>query len=160
MFTTFIKMETFFMNTKNSKTSESHRFKYDLIDKLDLKNPNKNMPLGSLSIYYSWKNFKSTYNNNKFKITAPTWNETVYLPDGLYNIPKIQDYTEYIIKKHKTIGETAPILIYANTINNRIVFKIKTGYKLELLSKETMKLLGSTKNIIDSDKNSENVLRL
>ena len=67
---------------------------------------------------------------------------------------------EYIIKKHKTIGENAPILIYANTINNRIVFKIKSGYKLELLSKETMKLLGSTKNTIDADKNSENVPKL
>ena len=69
MFKTFIKMETFFMNTKNSKTNESHRFKYDLIDKLDLKNPNKNMALGNLSIYYTWKNVKSTYNNNKFKIS-------------------------------------------------------------------------------------------
>ena len=65
-----------------------------------------------------------------------------------------------IIEKHETIGENAPILIYANTINNRIVFKIKTGYKLELLSKETMTLLGSTKEITDSDKNSENVPRL
>ena len=82
------------------------------------------------------------------------------MPDGSYNIPKIQYYIEYIIKKHETIAENTPILIYANTINNRIVFKIKTGYKLELLSKETMKLLGSTKDIIDSDKNSENVPRL
>ena len=154
-------METFFMNSKNSKTNESHRFKYDLIDKLDLKNPNKNMVTGSLSIYYTWKNVKSTYNNNnKFKISAPTWNETFDLPHGSYNISEIQDHIEYIIKKHKTIGENAPILIYANTINNRIVFKIKTGYKLELLSKETMKLLGSTKDIIDSDKNSENIPRL
>ena len=148
------------MNTKNSKTNESHRFKYDLIDKLDLKSRNKNMALGSLNIYYTWKNVKSTYNNNKFKISAPTWNETFDLPDGSYNIPKIQDYIEYIIKKHETIGETTPILIYTNTINNNIVFKIKTRYKLELLSKETMKLLGSTKDIIDSDKNSENVPRL
>ena len=79
------------------------------------------------------------------------------MPDGSYNISEIQDYIEYITKKHETIGENAPILIYANTINNRIVFKIKSGYKLELLSKETMKLLGSTKDIIDADKNSENV---
>ena len=78
----------------------------------------------------------------------------------MYNISEIQDCIEYIIKKHETIGENAPILIYANTINNRIVFKIKTGYKLELLSKETMKLLGSTKDIIDADKNSENVPKL
>ena len=116
-------METFFMNTKNIKTNESHRFKYDLIDKLDLKNRNKNMALGSLSIYYTWKNVKSTYNNNKFEIPAPTWNEIFDLPDGSYNIPKIQDYTEYIIKKHETIGETASILIYANTIYNRIIIK-------------------------------------
>ena len=150
-------MGTFFINSKNSKTNESYRFKYDLIDKLDLKNPNKNMALANLSIYYTWKNVKSTYNNNKFKISAPTWNETFDLPDGLYNISEIQDYIEYIIKKHETIGENAPILIYANT---RIVFKIKTGYKLELLSKETMKLLGSTSSIIDSDKNSENVPKL
>ena len=118
------------------------------------------MALGNLSIYYTWKNVKSTYNDNKFKISAPTWNDTFDLPDGSYNIPEIQDYIEYIIKKHKTIAETAPILIYANTITNRIVFKIKTGYKLELLSKETMKLLGSTRDTIDADKNSENVPRL
>ena len=141
-------METFFMNTKNSKTNEPNRFKYDLIDKLDLENPNKNMALGNLSIYYTWKNVKSTY-NNKFKISAPTC-----------LIDCIIYYIEYIIKKHETIGENAPILIYANTINNRIVFKIKSRYKLELLSKEKMKLLGITKDIIDSDKNSENVPRL
>ena len=153
-------METFFMNSKNSKTNEPYKFKYDLIYKLDLKNPNKNMALANLSIYYTWKNVKSTYNNNKFKISAPTWNETFGLPDGLCNISEIQDYIEYIIKKHKTVGENAPILIYANTINNRIVFKIKSGYELELLSKEIMKLLGSTSSIIDADKNNENVPRL
>ena len=153
-------METFFMNSKNSKTSELNRFKYDLIDKLDLKNLNKNMALANLSIYYTWKNAKSIYNNNKFKISAPTWNETFDLPDGSYNISEIQDYIEYIIKKHETIGENAHTLIYANTINNRIIFKIKSGYKLELLSKETMKLLGSTNDTIDADKNSENVPKL
>ena len=138
----------------------NHRFKYDLIDKLDFKNPNRNMTLANLSIYYTWKNVKSIYENSKFKISAPTWNESFDLPDGSYNISEIMDYFEYIIKKHETIAETAPILIYANNINNRRVFKIKTGYKLELLSKETMKLLGSTSNIIHADKNSENVPRL
>ena len=85
---------------------------------------------------------------------------TFDLPHGLYNTSEIQDYIEYIIKKHKTIGENAPILIYSNTINNRIVFKIKSRYKLELLSKETMKLLGSPKDTTDVDKNSENVPKL
>ena len=81
-----------------------------------------------------------------------TCNETFDLPDGSYNISEIQDYIEYIIKKHEAIGETAPILIYANTIKNRIVFKIKSRYKLELSSIETMKLLGGTKDTIDADK--------
>ena len=157
MFTTFIKMEPFFMNTKNSKTNEPHRLKYNLIYKLDFKNPNKNMALACLSIYYTWKNVKLIYNNNKFKISAPTWNDTFDLPDGSYNISEMQDYIEHITKKHKTTAETAPILIYANKISNRIVFKIKTEYKLELLSKETVKLLGSTKDTIDADNNSENV---
>ena len=152
-------METFFMNTKNSKTNESYK-SYDLIDKLGLINPNKNMAIANLSIYSTWKNIKSIYNNNKFKISVPTWNETFDLPDESYNISEIQDYIEYIIKKHETIGENAPVLIYVNTVNNRIVFKIKSGYKLELLSKETMKLLESTKDIIDEDKNGENVPKL
>ena len=118
-------METFFMNTKNSKTSEPYRFKYDLIDKLDLRNPNRNLALANLSIYYTWKNVKSIYKNNKFKISAPTWSQKFDLPDGSYYIPEIQDYFEYMIKKHEAIAETAPILIYANNITNRIVFKIK-----------------------------------
>ena len=68
-------METIFMNTKNSKTSEPHKLRLNLTDKLNLKNPNKNMALANLSIYYTWKNIKSAYNNNKFKISAPTWND-------------------------------------------------------------------------------------
>ena len=84
--------------------------------------------------------------------SAPTWNETFDLSDGSYNIPAIQNYFEYVIKKYETIADTAPILIYANNVINRIVFQIKTGYKLELLSEETMKLLGSTSSIIDKDK--------
>ena len=148
------------MNTENSKTSEPHRFKLDLTDKLNLKNPNKNMALANLSIYYTWKNIKSEYNNNKFKISAPTWNDTFDLLDGSYSISDIQDYFEFIIKKHETLTENPPIQIYPNKIKNRIVFKIKNGYKLELLTPETMKLLGSTKKDVDSDKNSENVPKL
>ena len=87
------------MNTENSKTSEPHRFKLDLPDKLNLKNLNKNMALANLSTYYTWKNIKSEYNNNKFKISAPTWNHTCDLPDGSYCIADIQDYFEFIIKK-------------------------------------------------------------
>ena len=148
------------MNTESRKTSEPHRFKLHLTDKLNLKNPNKNMALANLSIYYTWKNIKSKYNNNKFKISAPTWNDTFDLPDGSYSISDIQDYFEFIIKKHETLTENPPIQIYPNKIKNRIVFKIKTGNKLELLTPETMRLLGSTKKDVDSDKNSENVPKL
>ena len=148
------------MNTENSKTNEPHRLKFDLTDKLNLKSLNKNMALANLSIYYTWKNIKSESKNNKFKISAPTWNDTFDLPDGSYSISDIQDYLEFIIKKHETLTENPPIQIYPNKIKNRIVFKIKTGYKLELLTHETMRLLGSTKNDVDSDKNSENVPKL
>ena len=146
------------MNTENSGTSEPHRFKLDLADKL--KTPNRNIALANLGIYYTSKNIKSEYNNNTFKISAPTWNDTFDLPEGSYSIDDIQDYFEYIIKKYETLNEDLPIEIYPNRIKNRIVFKIKTGYKLELLTPETMRLLGSTKKDVDSDKNSENVPKL
>ena len=141
-------METVFMNTLNSKTNESNRFMYQFTDKLNLKNLNKNMALANLSIYYTWKNIKSEYSNNKFKISAPTWNDEFILPNGSYNIEQIQSYFEYIIKKHETIADNPPVQIYVNKIKNRIVFKIKTGYKLELLSEETMGLLGSSKKTL------------
>ena len=96
------------MNTKNSKTSEPHRFKLDLTDKLNLKNPNKNMVLANISIYYTWKNIKSKYNNNKVKISASG--------SGSYSIADIQDYFEFIIKKHETLTENPPIQIYPNKI--------------------------------------------
>ena len=118
------------------------------------------MALANLSIYYTWKNIKSEYNNNKFKISAPTWNETFDLPDGSYSIDDIQDYFEFIIKKHETLTENPPVQIYPNKIKNRIVFKIKTGYKLELLTLETMKLLGSTKKDVGKDKDGEIVPKL
>ena len=151
-------METIFMNSENSKTSEPYRFKLDLTDKLNLKNPNKNMALANLSIYNTWKNIMFEYNNNKFKISVPTWNDI--LPHGSYSIDHSQDYSEFIIKKHVTLNQNLPIKIYLNKIKNRIVFKIKTGYKLELLTPETMRLLGSTKKDVDADKNRESVPKL
>ena len=148
------------MNTANSKTKHSNKFAYNFTDKLNLKNPNRNIALANLGIYYTWKNVKSDYNNNKFKISAPTWNDTFDAPDSSYSISALQNYFEYIIKKHETITDVSPVLIYANEINNRIVFKIKSGYKLELLPKETMKLLGSSSDTTDGDKNSELVTKL
>ena len=118
------------------------------------------MALANLSIYYTWKNIKSKYNNNKLKISAPTWNDTFDLPDRSCSISDIQDYFEFIIKKNETLTENPPIQIHPNIIKNRIFFKIKTGYKLELLTPETVRLLGSTKKDVDADKNSEKVPKL
>ena len=135
-------MKTIFMNTENSRTSEPHRFNLDLRDKLNLKYPNENIALANLSIYY----------NNKFKISAPTWNETFDLPDGSYYIDDIQNYFKFIIEKHETLTENPPVQTYPNKIKNRIVFKIKTGYKLELLTRETLRLLGGTKKDVHAKK--------
>ena len=109
-------METIFMNTENSKTNEPHRFRLDFTDKIDLKNSKKNMALANLGIYYTWKNIKTENNNNKFKISAPTWNETFDLPDGSYSIDDIQYYFEFIMKKHVILNDNPSIKIYSNKI--------------------------------------------
>ena len=154
-------METIFMNTENSKTNESNKFIYEFTEKSNLKTPNKkNIRLVNLSIYYTWKNIKLGYQNNKFKISAPTWNDEFDLPDGSCSISDILDYFEFIIKKHETLAENPPTQIYPNKIKNRIDFKIKSGYKLELLSPETMKLLQSTKNDVDKDKDGQDIPKL
>ena len=131
-----------------------------LTDKLDLRRGKKTAALSNLSIYYTWKNIKSSYNNNKFKISAPTLSEEFELPDGSYSVSDIQDYFEYILKKHSESVDNPSIRMYINKIENRITFKIKNGYYLELLKHETMKLLGSTKSKITKDKNGENVSHL
>ena len=118
------------------------------------------MALANLSIYYTWKNIKSEYNYNKFKISTPTWNDTFDLPDDSYSIADIQDYFEIIIKKHETLTENLPVQIYPNKIKNRIVFKMKTVYKLKLLTLETLRLLGSTEKGVDKDMDQQNIPKL
>ena len=82
-------MNTIFMNSKNSKTSELHVLILNFTDKLDLRRGEKNITLSNISIYYIWRNIKSSYNNNKFKMSVPTWNDKFELPDGLYSVPYI-----------------------------------------------------------------------
>ena len=101
------------MNTLNSKTSASNKFIYQFTDKLNLKDPNKYVALANLSIYYTRKNIKSEYDNNKFKISAPTWNDEFSLPDGFYSVSDIQDYFEYVIKKHESIADNPPVYFCA-----------------------------------------------
>ena len=102
-----------------------------------------------------WRNIKSSYNNNKFKISEPTWNDNFELPDGSYSVSDIQDYFEYILKMHGENTDKPSVHIYVNQIENRVIFKIKNGYSLKLLASETIKLLGSTESKIKKDKNSE-----
>ena len=153
-------MDTIFMNSENSKTSEYHVLVLKLTDKLDLRRGQKTVALSNLSIYYTWKNVKSSYNNNKFKRSAPTSREEFKLPDGSYSVSDIQDYFEHILKKCVESVDNPSIRMYINRIENRITFKIKNEYYLELLTPETMKLLGSTESKITKDKSSENVPHL
>ena len=96
----------------------------------------------------------------KCRISAPAWNEKFELPDGSYSISDIQDYFSYILKKH---GENIDYLLirkYANNMENKIKFKLKAGYYLEILTPEMIKLLESTKNKIIKNENGENVPHL
>ena len=151
-------MNTIFMNSENSKTSKSHVLVLKFTNELDLRIGENIIALSNLSIYYTRRNIKSSYNNNKLKISAPTWNDKFESPAGSYSLLDIQDYFEYISEKHGEDADELSVQIYANKIENRITFKIKNGYSLALLTPETMILLGSTEDKTTKDKNSENVL--
>ena len=124
--------------------------------RLDLRKPIKHVSLQNLSIYYLWKNIRKQYKNNKLKKIAPTWNNEFDIPDGSNSMLDIQDYIKYIIRKHETLTEISFIHFYINIINNRLVFEVKDGYKLELQMPQTIKLFGITKKLIDKTKNGEN----
>ena len=143
-------MDTIFMNSENRRTSEYQVLVLKLTDKLDLKRGQESVTLSNLSIYCTWKNIKSSYNNNKFNISVPTWSDEFEIPDFTSDI---QDYFEYILKKHNESVDNPSIRMYVNKIENRITFKIKIGYYLELLTPETVKVLGS----IESKITKENV---
>ena len=145
------------MNSEKSQTSKLHVLILKFTDKLYLRRGKNRIAPSNLSIYYTWENIKSSY-SNKFKISAPTWNNKFELPDGSYSVSDIQDYFEYILKKHGENIDNPSVKIYVNKIENRITFRIKNGYSLELLTPETIKLLRSTENKITKDKNGENVL--
>ena len=126
------------MSTEDSNTNDSNKFCYYFTKKLILKNPNKKIVLVNLSIYYPWKNRTSAYNNNKLKISAPICNDDFDLPDGSYSISDLQDYFEYLIKKHETIADNSHIPIYVNKFKNCV----------------------STEQDIDENKNDESVPKL
>ena len=123
-------MDTIFMNSENSKTSKHNVLVLKLTDKLDLTRGQKTVALSNLSIYYTWKNVKSSYNNNKFKISAPTWSEDFKLPDGSYSVSDIQDYFEYILKKHSESVDNPSIRMYVNRIEIELHLKLKADITL------------------------------
>ena len=106
------------------------------------------------------ENTKKSYKSNRFKISAPAWNDDLKLPDGSYSVSDIQVYFEYILNKYETATDNPSMKICVNKIENRITFKINTGNYLELLASETMKLLGSTKSKITKYENRENMPHL
>ena len=153
-------MDTIFMNSEKSRTSEYQVLLLKLVDKIDVRRGKKSVALSNLSIYYTWRNRKSSYKSNEFKISAPTWSDEFELSDGSYSISDIQDYFEYILKKQSESVDDPPIEIFVSKNENRITFKIKNGYYLELLTPATMKLLGNTERKITGEKNGENVPHL
>ena len=106
------------MKLENSKTPDAHKVLLNLSEKINLKRSDKYVALSNLSIYYIWKNIKTSNKNNKFKIWAPTWNEEFELPDGSYSVSDIKDYFEYIIKKHETVTDNILMRTYVNKIKN------------------------------------------
>ena len=141
------------MNTENSKTNESNIFIYQFTDKLNLKTPNnKNIGLVDLSIYYTWKNIKSEY----------TTINLTYLPQlGIILLICLMVLTQFLtFRITLNLSSKNTKLKNKIKIKNRTVFKVKTSYKLELLSRETMKLIGSTKKDVDKDKDEEVVSKL
>ena len=150
-------MDTIFRNSENSKTSEPHVLLLNLTDKLDLRRGEKSLIKSQYLLRNTWKNIKSSNNSNKFKISCPIWNDKFELPYGSCSVSDIQDYFEYILKEHGENIDNPSIKILVNKTENRITFKFKTGYYLELLTPKAMKLLGSTENKISNDKNCENV---
>ena len=140
------------MDSENSKISDPQRLLYNLSDIINLKRSDKYVVLSNLTIQYSWKSIKMSYKNNNFEVSPPTWNEEFKLPDESYSVSDIQEYFDYIIKKHEIVIDNPLIRIYVNK-ENRTTFKIKTGYYLEFLTPETIKLLESTKSKINKDKN-------
>ena len=142
---------------ENSKTSDPRRLLLNLSDKINLKRRDKYITLSNLSIYHTGENMKKSFKNTKFKISAPTWKEEFKLPNGSYSVSDIQYYLKYILKKHDTVTDNPSVMTYVNKVKNRIIFKIKTGYYLELLTPGTLKLLGSTKSQITKDENDDNV---
>ena len=109
-------MHTIFMNSENCRTCDPHRLLLNLSDKINLKRNDKYIIWSKLSIYCMWKNVKEFYRNNVFTILVPTWNDKVKLPDEWYSVSSIQDYFEYIIKKHATVTDYPPTRIYVNKI--------------------------------------------
>ena len=148
------------MNSKNSKTFNPHRVLLNIKDKTNLNRSDNYVALSNLSMYDTWQRIKGHIRPigfNKFQISAPTWNEEFESPDVSYSISGIQDYFEYVLKNHGENTINPSLWIHVNKIESRITFKIKKGYYLELLTPETMKLLGSTKSKVTKNENGENV---
>ena len=122
------------MNSENGKTSETHVLVLKLTNKLVLRTGEKITALSNLCIYYTWKNMKNSYNNNKFKISTPTWNDKFELPDESYSVSDIQDYFEYILKKDGENTDKPSTQIYLNKIENRVTFKIRNGYSIKKIN--------------------------
>ena len=120
------------MNSENSKTSKPHVLILKITNNLDLRTGEKIIASANLSIYYTWKNIKNLYNNNKFKISAPKWNDKYELTAASYSVSDIPYYFEYILKNHGKNTDKQSVQIYVNKNGNNVTFKVKNGYSIVL----------------------------
>ena len=142
---------------KIAKTNKPHKFVLNLSQRLDIRCSNKYVALQNLSIYYTCKNIRKQYKNIKLKIIAPSWNDEFDYQMFLILCQIFKTLLNTSLKKHENLMTIPHIHVFINRINNRLVLKIQNEYKLELQTPETMKLFGSTKNLIDKTKNGEKV---
>ena len=150
-------MENIFMNTKNIKANDLQKFVLNSSQELDIKSSSYHVALQNLSIYYTWNNVRQQHKNNKLKINKSNMEWWVWITRWFLFSGRYSRQSGIYCKKHETLTDNPPIHAYVNRINNRLVFKIKYGFKVELQRPETMKLLASTTKLIDKTKNGENV---
>ena len=116
-------METMLLNTEDIKTNVPHKFVVHWLERLELRSSDKHVALQNMPIYYLWKNIKKLYRNNELKIISPTWNDEFELHNDSYSVLDMQDYSMY----DETLSTNPPIHICINSINNKLVFKMKDG---------------------------------
>ena len=140
-----MKLRNYLVAWKNEWVQAKNEEIVPSLERLDITSLSDHAAVQNISIYYTWKNIRQGYNNNKIKILAPTLRDEFELPNGSYSVSHTQDCIKCIIKGHEKLPNNSLIHIYIDRINNTLMSKIKDKYNLELQTPETIKLFASIK---------------